>query len=122
MKKTLAKRFLILTLALLTLLAAAGEKKQEAAIEKPAVVTGVQTEIVKASSQSDYYEAVGTVRAKTITVLSSKVVGTVIALQAREGERVRAGQVLVEAVWIIGVLQTAPWRACACWTSSGGSG
>lgn len=91
-----SNRFLVLLLVLVSLLAAACEKRQDAATEKPAVVTSAQTEVVKASSQSDYYEAVGTVRAKTNTVLSSKVVGTVIALQAREGDRVRAGQVLVE--------------------------
>ena len=90
------KLFIITLLALTALLVAACEKKQEAATEKPAVVSGIQTEIVQASSQSDYYEAVGTVRAKTNTVLSSKVVGSVIALHAREGDRVRAGQTLIE--------------------------
>lgn len=81
---------------LLALLVAACEKKQEAATEKPAVVSGISTEMVSNSAQSDYYEAVGTVRAKTNTVLSSKVVGSITALHAREGDRVRAGQTLIE--------------------------
>jgi membrane fusion protein, multidrug efflux system len=80
----------------LALLTAACEKKQEAATEKPAVVSGIQTEVVSTSAQSDYYEAVGTVRAKTNTVLSAKVVGSITALHAREGDRVRAGQTLIE--------------------------
>ena len=80
----------------LVLLATACEKKQEAATEKPATVSGVQTEVVSNSSTSDYYEAVGTVRAKTSTVLSAKIVGTITALHAREGDRVRAGQTLIE--------------------------
>jgi multidrug efflux pump subunit AcrA (membrane-fusion protein) len=83
-------------ITLFALLVTACEKKQEAATEKPAVVSGIQTEVVNTSSQSDYYEAVGTVRAKTNTVLSAKIVGSITALHAREGERVRAGQTLIE--------------------------
>ena len=44
----------------------------------------------------DYYEATGTVRSKTTTVLSSKIMGTVISFRAREGDKVNAGQALVE--------------------------
>lgn len=83
-------------LSLLALFVTACEKKQEAAAEKPAAISGVQTEVVGTSSTSDYYEAVGTVRAKTNTVLSAKIVGSITALQAREGDRVRAGQTLIE--------------------------
>jgi membrane fusion protein, multidrug efflux system len=83
-------------ITLLVLLAASCEKKQEAAAEKPATVSGIQTEVVNLSSTSDYYEAVGTVRAKTSTVLSAKIVGSITALRAREGDHVRAGQTLIE--------------------------
>lgn len=86
--------FVLLTLA--AVLTTACEKKQEAATEKPAAVSGVQTEVVSNSATSDYYEAVGTVRAKTSTVLSAKIVGSITALHAREGDRVRAGQTLIE--------------------------
>jgi multidrug efflux pump subunit AcrA (membrane-fusion protein) len=88
-----AKLFIITSLVLL---ATACEKKQEAATEKPAVASGIPTEIINTSSTSDYYEAVGTVRAKTNTVLSAKIVGSITALHAREGDRVRAGQTLIE--------------------------
>ncbi len=88
-------KLFIITL-LFTLLTAACEKKKEAATEKPAVVSGIQTEVVSNSATSDYYEAVGTVRAKMNTVLSAKVVGSITALHAREGDRVRAGQTLIE--------------------------
>jgi len=81
---------------LFVLLVTACGKKHEAATEKPAVVSGISTELVSNSSTSDYYEAVGTVRAKTSTVLSAKVVGSITALHAREGDRVRAGQTLIE--------------------------
>lgn len=86
----------LLIIMLFALFAAACEKKQEAATEKPAAVSGVQTEVINTSATSDYYEAVGTVRAKTSTVLSAKIVGSITALHAREGDRVRAGQTLIE--------------------------
>jgi len=64
--------------------------------EKPAVVSGVRTEEVVESKLADRYVASGTVRSKTSTDLSAKVMGVVTAVRVREGERVRAGQVLVE--------------------------
>jgi multidrug efflux pump subunit AcrA (membrane-fusion protein) len=74
---------------------AACAKQQEAA-ETPVVVKNAQTEVVKPASVDDFYEAVGTVRAKTTTTLSSKVIGSVISMRVREGDRVRAGQLLAE--------------------------
>ena len=41
-------------------------------------------------------ETPGTVRSRTRTTLSSKVVGTILAMHVREGGRVEAGQLLVE--------------------------
>jgi multidrug efflux system membrane fusion protein len=81
---------------LLAMFASACGKKPQVAAEKPPVVTGVQIEKIAASSVDDFYEATGTVRAKTSTVLSSKIMGTVISLRVREGDRVNAGQVLIE--------------------------
>jgi membrane fusion protein, multidrug efflux system len=81
---------------LVTLLGAACAKKHEASTERPPVVQGVQTVKVEAGAVEDFYEATGTVRSKTTTVLSSKVMGSVTALRAGEGDRVRAGQVVVE--------------------------
>ncbi|HMV50901.1 MAG TPA: biotin/lipoyl-binding protein, partial [Blastocatellia bacterium] len=90
------KLLFIAAITLLALFAAACGKKPQASAEKPPLVTGVRIEKVAASSVEDFYEATGTVRAKTSTVLSSKIMGTVIALRAREGDRVRAGQTLIE--------------------------
>lgn len=64
--------------------------------EKPPVVTGVATAVVQSESLGATFEAPGVVRAKTSTVISSKLVGTIVAMRISEGERVRAGQVLVE--------------------------
>jgi len=87
---------LIALFALLTVFAAACGKKPQVAAEKQPIVTGVQVEKVAASSVDDFYEATGTVRAKNTTVLSSRIMGTVMSLRVREGDRVSAGQALIE--------------------------
>ena len=71
-------------------------KKEEVALEKPATVQGVKIETVKSTPVSEDYEAVGTVRSKTTTVLSSKTMGNILAVPIREGDRVRTGQLLIE--------------------------
>jgi RND family efflux transporter MFP subunit len=76
--------------------ASCGKKEEAAKPEKIPAVKGVEGEVIKASTVETYYEAVGTVRAKTTSVLSSRVMGHVVALHVREGERVKAGQLLIE--------------------------
>lgn len=43
-----------------------------------------------------FYEAVGTVRSKTTTDLASRIVGHVVAVNIKEGDRVKRSQVLAE--------------------------
>ena len=45
---------------------------------------------------TDSFESPGTIKSKTRTVLSSKVVGQILTLPVREGDRVREGELLVE--------------------------
>jgi multidrug efflux pump subunit AcrA (membrane-fusion protein) len=73
-------------------------KREEAVVHKPAPVPiqGVKIETVKASPVPEDYEAVGTVRSKTTTVLSSKTMGNILAVHVREGDRVQTGQLLIE--------------------------
>ncbi len=95
--KTMKTKFApIALIVLLTMFVVGCGKKPQVAAEKPPVVTGVQVEKVAASSVDDFYEATGTVRAKNTTVLSSRIMGTVISLRVREGDRVNAGQALIE--------------------------
>jgi multidrug efflux pump subunit AcrA (membrane-fusion protein) len=61
---------------------------------KPAIQA--DTEIIQLTNIPDIFEAPGTVRARTQTVLSSKVIGQITSLPVREGDRVRQDQVLVE--------------------------
>lgn len=93
MKKKIA---LITTIAIFSIVAASCSKKEKASSEKAPVVKGAELEKVAASTIGDYIEATGTVRSKTTTVLSSKIMGTVISLRVREGDRVGAGRTLIE--------------------------
>jgi RND family efflux transporter MFP subunit len=49
----------------------------------------------KQASSKNYYKAVGTVRAKTTSTLSSKLMGTVKAVNVREGDVIKTGQELI---------------------------
>ena len=88
----------IVLLCIVALLAGSSScgKKEEKAAEKVAAVTGLKVETVKAFPQEDFYEAAATVRSKTTSVLSSRIMGYIVAIHVREGDRVRAGQLLVE--------------------------
>jgi len=72
------------------------DKISPGAVEvKRLLVTGVTvTEAIPARVE-DYYEASGTVKAKTISTVSGRVMGTVTSVKVREGDRVHAGQVLI---------------------------
>src|SRR6266511_3700875 len=97
MRTEMKTKFSILAaVGLLAMTVASCGKNQEVAAEKPPVVKGARVERVSMSPIEDYYEATGTVRSKTTTVLSSKIMGTVISLRAREGDKVSAGQALIE--------------------------
>jgi len=85
-----------LVLFLLFLWTCSGEKKvAKEATEQP-VVGGVQVAWVRPERVADSFEAVGTVKARMSTTLSSKTVGTIVAVMAQEGDRVGKGQVLIE--------------------------
>ncbi len=63
-------------------------------VERP-VVTGVVVIKVHPSQVDRYYETPGTVKAKTISVISSRIMGTVTSVNVREGNRVCKGQLLL---------------------------
>src|SRR5262245_46733023 len=97
MEKEMKMTFAILAAIGLTSISVAScGQKSEAAAAKPPVVKGARAERVSISTVEDYYEATGTVRSKTTTVLSSKIMGTIISLRAREGDKLSADQVIIE--------------------------
>jgi len=71
-------------------------KEKTPAVKEKVLIRGVQTEMTRLSPIEEVYEAVGTVRSKTASVLSSKVVGNIVAVHIREGDKVKRGQLLIE--------------------------
>jgi len=86
----------IIGLIFLVFLMTSCAKKEEAVVEKPTVLQGIKIETIKLSPVEEEYEAVGTVRSKATSVLSSKTVGQILTVHVREGDRVRTGQLLIE--------------------------
>jgi len=87
----------VLVIAVLSLLPAGCRDKtgpESAEVKRP-LVSGVQSTEVVVSVIDDYYESSATVKAKTASVVAARMMGTVTMLAAREGERVKAGQLLL---------------------------
>ena len=61
-----------------------------------AVIKGVSLETIKSEEVPEMLDVVGTVRARTSAVVSTRIPGTVSMLKVREGDRVRKGQVLIQ--------------------------
>ncbi|MDH3492766.1 MAG: efflux RND transporter periplasmic adaptor subunit [Acidobacteriota bacterium] len=61
-----------------------------------AEVENVETVTVTKSSIEDFYEATGTVKAKTTTKVSANTMGRIISIPFSEGDRVSRGEVLIK--------------------------
>lgn len=94
MKKHLIFGILILLLA--AWLTACGEKIQPGTTEKGAGPTvKAQVTTARVTEQPVYYEAVGTVTARTASTVASKLMGVVRAVHVQEGDMVGKGDLLV---------------------------
>jgi len=89
------REWIIAPILLIFFVAGCG-RREEGITEKPAAIHGAKIETVKLSPVEEDYEAVGTVRSKTTSILSSKTVGNILAVHVREGDRVQTGQLLIE--------------------------
>jgi RND family efflux transporter MFP subunit len=89
------KKYIVLLFALMSMLIAGGcssePKKVEAA---PELVSGVHVANVERAVIPDVVEAMGAVRAAQTTQVAAQVMGNIVALNVREGDRVQRGQVL----------------------------
>ena len=72
----------------------AAADKNEVPVKREAV-TGVTVMKIDPATVDDYYETSGTVRAKTVSIVASRVMGTVTSVRAKEGDKVNAGDVLM---------------------------
>ena len=82
---------IVVLLSLAGLVSCSGDRKEAAT--PPEVVRGEVTSAQRANVP-DYLEAVGTVRASQSSQVASQVMGNLIDIRVREGDRVRRGQVL----------------------------
>src|SRR5512139_158444 len=96
MEDSMRKKWVAISILSFAIMTTSCGKKEETVIEKPTLLQGVTTETIKLSAIQEEYEAVGTVRSKTTSALSSKTVGNILAVHVREGDRVRIGQLLIE--------------------------
>lgn len=85
---------LLITLAILL---GGCEKKVKPGVSevKRQRVTGVMLVTIKPAEVDRYYETSGTVIAESVSVISSRIMGTITAVKVREGDRVHAGQLLL---------------------------
>ncbi len=87
---------LLLSLVSLLVLSGCKEKVTPGVSEvKRQQVTGVKMETISPTEVNDYYETSGTVIAKAVSVVSGRIMGTITAVKVREGDKVRAGQLLI---------------------------
>lgn len=68
--------------------------ERRAAAAAPEAVSGVAVITAHEVTVPDWLEAVGTVRAAQTSQLASQIMGTILEVRVREGERVQSGQVL----------------------------
>ena len=83
--------FLVITITILLAGCASSQKPGERAVT---TISGVSVETAHFQTQPEIYEAVGTVRSATTSVLGAQIGGTVREIRVKPGDRVRRGQVL----------------------------
>ena len=90
------KIILFLCVTLMIVLAGCKDKiKPGIADVKRQIVTGITIEKIPLSQVDSYYETSGTIKAKTTSVVASRVMGMVTAVKVNEGDKVKAGDVLI---------------------------
>ncbi|MBS1795424.1 MAG: efflux RND transporter periplasmic adaptor subunit [Acidobacteria bacterium] len=91
------KKHILIFIIAATFLAACGRKEPAAPAKTPTPETvGVPLAKVSKSSMENYYEATGTVKAKSTTQVAANMMGRIVSLPFVEGDSVARGQVLVE--------------------------
>lgn len=91
---------LLVTVLLIGALSAAGCTKkhdqEKAENAQVAVVKGVSLETVTNTAVPELLDVVGSVRARTSAVVSTRIPGSISVLRVREGDRVKKGQLLAQ--------------------------
>lgn len=63
-------------------------------VKRP-IISGVTMADVKPNIVDEYNETAGTIKAKNVSVIASKVMGTITGILVKEGDRVSSGQILL---------------------------
>ena len=71
-----------------------GSDSGKTAAERP-VIKGVKTEKIRKTEVDEYYRTSGTVKAKTVSDVASRVMGTVTSVGVKDGDKVSEGEVLL---------------------------
>jgi RND family efflux transporter MFP subunit len=87
------KQKLTITCFIFILVLAGCGSKKEPPIKREAI-SGVTVMKIDPTTVDAYYETSGTVRAKTSSIVASRVTGTITSIRVKEGDRVAAGDVL----------------------------
>ncbi len=86
----------VVVLAFVLFLGGCGKKVKPGVSEvKRERITGVKVETIRPTEVDKYYETSGTVIARAVSVVSSRIMGTITSLKVKDGDRVRAGQLLL---------------------------
>ncbi len=85
--------FLLATAVFAALAGCRGKESGEKAVPRKQV-SGVLVAIAALSPAEEYIETSGTVKARTVSIIASRMMGTITSVKVREGDRVQAGQVL----------------------------
>lgn len=78
----------------LLVLAGCSDGRRSPSAAAPEIVGDVSVFVAKKGTVPDWLEAVGTMRAAQTSQLASQMMGNIVEIRAREGDRVQRGQVL----------------------------
>lgn len=96
MKRYFLNFILVSMLSVPLLLVGCGDKVSPGTAEvSRQTVTGIKVAPAWMSEENEVFEATGTVKAKTVSAVASKIMGTVMSVNVKEGDRVSKGALLL---------------------------
>ncbi|MBI5634579.1 MAG: efflux RND transporter periplasmic adaptor subunit [Nitrospirae bacterium] len=93
MKSSLFIMIIALALSLFIIGGCRSRAEETKEVKRPQVA-GVTVEAVTLSQADEYLETAGTVKAKTVSLIASRMMGSITSIKVKEGDRVNAGHLL----------------------------
>jgi membrane fusion protein, multidrug efflux system len=96
--RMMIKKSAVLALGISMLILGSCGKKEHSAMPENSVplVKGAALEVARSQSLDESFEAAGTVRSRTSAIVSPRIAGVITVMNAREGARVRKGEILAQ--------------------------